>query len=99
MNQSNDNPYDQLSGVITSPEEIEKLQKDNESKYNRIDYLVHQTFSQTDSGKELLELWREDALMLPSCRGGIDMISVGLNEGRKQFVRDILTTIRRVEND
>lgn len=97
MSQFSDNPYDNMTGIVATPEEAEKLNKENEAKYNRLDYLVHQTFNQTDSGRELLSLWQEEALMQPI--NGIDEYSRGKSEGMKQFIRNVIITVRRVANE
>lgn len=97
-NQHNDvNPFDEISGIVSDPEELEKIKKESESKYNKLDYLVHQTFSQNESGRELLALWQEEALMQPL--SGIDEYSRGKSEGMKQFIRNVIITVRRVNNE
>lgn len=68
-------------------------------QFNKLDYLIHRTFAQTDAGKELLTLW-EDALLLNStAQPGDDLLQIGINEGQKTFIRNIILTIRKVENE
>lgn len=93
------NFFDNLQGIITDPKEIERIKKAQELHYNRIDYLIHKVFQQTEEGRELLEIWTDEALMRPTAEAGIDMVSVGLNEGRKQFIRNIIMTIKKVEKE
>ena len=65
----------------------------------RIDYLIHQAFCQNDAGAELIALWKEILIMEPTVEPGIDPAFSAINEGKKQFIRNILLTIKRVENE
>lgn len=67
--------------------------------FEKLDHLIHKVFAQTEEGKELLEYWKEALLISPTAEHGYDMLSVGLNEGKKTFIRNILLTIKKVEND
>lgn len=94
-NQSNF--FDDLSGTI-SKEEADKLSKENQAKGEKIDYLVHKVFEQTEEGKELLDIWREALMMTLTADTGMDNISIGIAEGYKRFIRNIILTVRKVEN-
>jgi len=65
----------------------------------RLDYLVHQAFQQNDAGRELLALWKETLIMQPTVQPGIDPVFSAINEGKKEFIRNILLTIERIENE
>ena len=65
----------------------------------RIDYLIHSTFKQNESGQELLKLWKNALIMQSTAQPGMDNIDIGINEGVKTFIRNILLTIERVENE
>jgi len=70
----------------------------NESKEQlRRDYLVHRLFEQNEDGKELLTIWKE-ALMMTGLSSDVP-VQIGIGEGKKQFIRNIILTIRRVENE
>ena len=72
---------------------------EQKAQFNKLDYLIHKTFAQTEDGRELLNLW-EDALLLNStAQPGDDILSIGINEGQKTFIRNIILTIRKVENE
>lgn len=72
---------------------------EQKAQFNKLDYLIHKTFAQTEDGRELLNLW-EDALLLNStAQPGDDLLSIGINEGQKTFIRNIILTIRKVENE
>lgn len=65
----------------------------------RIDYLIHQAFKQNDAGRELLALWKETLIMQATVQPGIDPTYSAINEGKKEFIRNILLTIERIENE
>ena len=92
-----DNFFDRLTP--TSPEDWIKGQKEQESKGKRIDYLIHQTFQQNEAGAELLAMWKESLIMAATAEGGLDSVEIGIREGQKRFIRGILLTIKRVENE
>lgn len=74
-----------------------ELKREIESKYERLDYLIHKVFQQDEAGRELLAYWKEALVMNPSALGGMDSISIGIEEGKKQFIRHIILTIKRQE--
>ena len=37
----------------------------NDEWDNKVAYLTHRIFTQTDNGKELLEIWKQSVLMIP----------------------------------
>ena len=78
------------------PAEALRQQQDNEAKSNKIDYLIHRVFEQSEAGKELITKWKEALIMTPTADGGMDMLDVGIREGQKRFIRGILLTIKRV---
>lgn len=92
------NPFDNI-GLNLDPEELTKEQTEQESKHNKLDYLIHQTFAQTESGVELLKLWEEALIISPGASPNMDQIQVGIIEGRKSMIRNIILTIRKVERN
>lgn len=86
-------------GLNLDPEEIKKNQREQQAIGEKIDNLIHRTFKQSDSGEELLALWKETLIMKPTADPGMDMVEVGINEGMKRFIRGILLTIKRVEGE
>lgn len=92
------NFFDDL-GVEYDPTETERLRKDAEAKGNHLDYLIHRVFSQSEEGAELLSIWRESLIMTPTAESGLDMVGIGIGEGLKRFIRSIILTIKRVEEN
>jgi hypothetical protein len=89
------NFFDELNPI--NIEESIKFQKHAEEKGKKLDYLIHKVFAQSDEGKELLEIWKESLIMSSTADEGQDMITIGINEGMKRFIRGVILTIRRVE--
>lgn len=93
----NNNFFDDLNPI--SVEEAMKQHKDGKVKAERLDYLIHKTFAQNEHGVELLDLWKESLIMSSTADEGQDMIGIGIKEGMNRFIRGILLTIKRVEED
>ena len=92
------NIFDNL-GTDFDPVESERQKVEMEAKANRLDYLIHQTFCQNPSGAELLAMWKESLIMAPTASPGDETLQIGIAEGHKSFIRGILLTVRKVEND
>ena len=90
------NFFDDLLQQI-DPKEALKQQADREEKGRHLDYLIHKVFAQSEEGRELVGIWKESLIMTPTAEEGMDMISVGIREGLKRFLRQIYLTINRVE--
>lgn len=91
------NFFDDLKG-LPDKEQAEKYIKEQELQGNRIDYLVHKVFEQSEEGKELLAIWHDSLILVPTADDGMDSVAIGIREGMKRFIRGIILTIRRVEN-
>lgn len=89
------NFFDDLNPIDT--EEVEKYNKEQQARGEKIDFLVHKVFAQTDEGQELLTIWKESLMMQPTAEGGLDTVEIGIREGMKRFIRGIILTINRVE--
>lgn len=90
------NFFDELdSGVDVK--EAQRQTEQAKAKAEKLDYLIHQIFSQNEKGRELLETWKETLIMSAGADEGMDLISVGIKEGYKRFIRNIILTINRVE--
>ena len=76
--------------------DAEKSQKDFAEKALRQSSLVFQVFS-TAAGQELLGEWIEILINSPSAYSGADMITIGMNEGSKAFMRSIIQAVRTHE--
>ncbi len=97
-NQQQRNPFDEM-GLNIDPEEIKRIQAEQKAKHETLDKLIHQTFAQNESGIELLKLWKEALLMTSDTKPGMDEIEIGLIAGKKEFIRNIILTIRRIEKN
>lgn len=91
----NKNPFDEIG--FTDLDEVERINADREAKGDRLDNLIHRAFSENEAGVELLELWAESLLMIPTAQAGMDLLEVGINEGVKQFIRNIIITVRKID--
>ena len=94
--QQEPNFYDDL-GEDFDPQHIEKMKRAGEAEGNKLDYLIHRVFAQSDEGVELLSIWRDSLIMAPTAEGGMDMVEIGTREGMKRMIRGIILTIKRVE--
>lgn len=90
------NPFDAMPGLPT-PEQIAKIKAENEQLGNKLDNLIHRTFKQNEAGAELLALWTEALLTQMAISGNMSQIEVGIAEGKREFIRNIILTIRKVE--
>ena len=97
LNQSDDNFFDKLGDTL-SPADSLKQQQDFQAKADKLDYLIHKVFEQSEDGQQLLELWHNTLIMTPTADAGMDSIAIGINEGYKRFIRGILLTVKKVEN-
>lgn len=87
------NPFDDMEGEYFQTEHEET------AVGQRLDYLIHKVFSQDEEGKELLEHWTRALIMSPTVIPGADQFLAGINEGKKEFIRNIILTIERVGNE
>lgn len=91
------NGFDAVQG-LPDPEEVAKLKIEEEAVLNKMGYLLHQVFVQTELGRELMNQWKETLINMPSFDGNSSQFAAGLNEGEKRFVRNILLSIKQVED-
>ncbi len=92
------NFFDDLDSGF-DPEEAQRQTDDNQAKAEKLDYLIHKVFEQNEEGRELLTIWAETLLMVAGAEAGMDQIDVGIREGYKRFIRNIILTIKRVEGE
>lgn len=93
----NTNFFDDLMSSI-DPKEALAAAQESDKKAQRLDYLIHKVFHQSDEGVELIEIWKQTLIMTPTASPGDDNISIGIAEGYKRFIRGILLTIKRVND-
>jgi len=89
------NPFDEIG--FTDADDVEHLKADREAKGARLDNLIHRTFAENEAGEELLGLWLESILMIPTAQAGMEPLEIGINEGVKQFIRNIILTVRKID--
>lgn len=66
------------------------------NRLNDLDKLIHQVFDQNEQGKELLKIWKEALIMSPTVTANSTQFQCGIAEGKKEFIRNILLTIKSV---
>ena len=76
-------------GLEQAKETLQKLEKDS--------ILIHQVFAQNPLGRELLEKWKQQLIMMPTVQPESTHYEVGINEGIKQFVRNLILQIDKIE--
>lgn len=93
-----------------SPFDSEDLEMSHEKKIDskvaeklmKRDYLIHKTFYQTDSGKELLDMWIKNGIIMKPVFSVGEQSSdfdKGIAQGTQQFIRNILITCEKVQNN
>ena len=93
------NSFDDISTGY-DPDAAAKQEQEAGAKHSRLDYLIHQTFEQSDSGRELLQLWTKDSLILtPSAIPGDTLLEIGIKQGMQDFIRKLIITVEKVNNE
>ena len=90
------NPFDDLG--FSDPKETQRIIDQQRVSGEKLDNLIHRAFVQNEAGAELLQLWSVTLMMRPTAQPGQDSIEIGINEGIKQFIRNIILTTEKVEN-
>lgn len=67
--------------------------------HSKCEILIHKIFAQTDEGRELLSEMQKSLIMMPGDRLGNDLFNLGKEEGRKEFIRNIINTIETIEGN
>ena len=88
--------FDSIVG-LPDPEEVRRMLADQQVEGDKLDNLIHKVFSQNEEGKELLGIWGKTLMMMPTANPNDDSIQIGINEGTKRFIRNIIVTIEKVE--
>ena len=74
-----------------------EMQHAEQLKIDKRNHLHHRVFAQSESGRELLGLWKEQLAMIPTLDSHSTQFAAGMNEGEKNFVRSIINIINQVE--
>lgn len=90
------NGFDAMGGVL-DPAELAHLEAQKKEMWNKVDQLIHAVFEQNPKGKELLTAWEKSLIMTPTVTPHSTQFQVGIAEGKKEFIRNILITIKSVE--
>ena len=90
------NDFDQMGGIL-DPEAVARTQAQNEQMWNELNQLIHQVFEQNPQGKELLKIWKEALIMTATVTPSSTAHQCGIEEGKKEFTRNILLIIKSVE--
>lgn len=81
---------------MTKHQKVEQLKKRVYEDLNEYHKRIHRVFS-TDDGRDLLEVWRDHLMMEPNDSMGKDLFALGLAEGRKAFIRDLILAMKQAE--
>lgn len=73
--------------------DAEKSQREFLKKALLDSSLVYNVFS-TEAGTLLIERWKEVLMHTPTASANLDLISIGMNEGYKAFIRSIMQAIQ-----
>lgn len=97
MNQNQEfNGFDEMGGV-QDPLELALAKAQREEMWNKVDQLIHAVFDQNPQGKELLGIWTDALIMTPTVTANATQFQVGIEEGKKEMIRNICLTIKNVE--
>ena len=91
-----DDPFDNIVG-LPDHEEVKRMLVEQQGAGDKLDNLIHRVFSQNEDGRELLEIWGKTLIMMPTATPNDDSIQIGINEGTKRFIRNIIVTIEKVD--
>lgn len=88
------NPLDTES---LSEDDIKKLNTNQQAAWDKNNQLIHQVFEQNPQGKELLALWKDTLISVPTVTPNSTQFEAGIAEGKKTVVREIILAINSVE--
>lgn len=96
---NNNQPFNgfDLIGGVADPEEVKRAQDQNEQMWNKTEQLIHQVFEQNPQGRELLAIWKEALIMTPTVTPNSTQFQVGIEEGKREFIRNIYLTVKSVK--
>lgn len=89
--------FNVLDTESLSKEDAANLDAQQKAYWDKIDNLMHQVFRQNPKGKELLSIWQQTLMMTPTVTPNATQFEVGIAEGKKTVVREILLAINSVE--
>lgn len=82
---------------LPNREEIDRNNAEQKAITEKHHQLIHQVFEQSSAGKELLTYWKETLMLTPTVTGNATQFQAGIEEGHKEFIRNIILTIKSVE--
>jgi len=83
--------------MIDIDEIYEQKRKEAEAKYKESDDLIRHIFSKTEQGVHLLNVWKRSLMMTPDVSQGMDLLSIGIAAGKKEFIRNLILITERDE--
>lgn len=75
---------------------LEQLKKKAYQEVDEYSKRIHRVFN-TEDGRMLLDVWTDYLMMEPSDSIGKDLYSLGLSDGRKKFIRDLIIATKQAE--
>ena len=93
----NNKPFNPLDTESLSADDKRNIKAEQQSLWDKHNNLIHQVFEQNPQGKELLALWKETLITVPTVMKNSTQMEVGIAEGKKTVVREIILAIKSVE--
>lgn len=90
---------DAFDAMMPEETELDLYAQKNEDLDNKVAHLTHRVFAQTEAGRELLEIWKQSVLMIPSDQFGMEPFNLGKHEGYNEHIRGIIRIINQVEKE
>lgn len=80
-------------------ERREKLNLENKAAMSQRAALFHRAFVQSEAGQKILEMYVQKYSMTPIGKPDASMFELGIAEGRRQMIKEIIDHITFVENE
>jgi hypothetical protein len=90
------NGFDEMGGIM-DPEAVKLAQAQQKQMWDEAEQLIHKVFKQSPNGKKLIAIWKEALIMTPTVTPNSTQFQVGIEEGKREFIRNIYLTIKNVE--
>lgn len=90
------NGFDEIGGIM-DPEAVKLARAQQKQMWDEAEQLIHKVFKQSPNGKKLIAIWKEALIMTPTVTPNSTQFQVGIEEGKREFIRNIYLTIKNVE--
>lgn len=90
--------FDSIGG-LPSEQQAQAYQDEQARVWDKLDQLIHEVFEQNEKGKELIGVWEKALIMSPTVTAHSTQFQAGIEEGKKEFIRNIYLTINKVQGE